>query len=104
MLLYHPPGLELDLVGIRQYQSGLKHVGLSRLFDSVAVPPAAVVVAIVAVVVVGVVVVVVPLVLAMRQCYYYCQRRWWRFPPVVQLAAKPSEPAEVCLTSAVKQL
>ena len=75
MLLYHPPGLELDLVGIHQYQSGLKRVGLSRLFDSVAVPPAAVVVvAIVAVVVVGVVVVVVPLVLAMRQCYY-CQRR-----------------------------
>jgi hypothetical protein len=66
--MYHPPGLELDLVGIHQYQSGLKRVGLSRLFDSVAVPPAAVVVvAIVAVV-------VVPLVLAMRQGYY-CQRR-----------------------------
>lgn len=64
-----PPEVELDLVGIPHYQSGLKNLELSRLLDSVAVP---VVVAIV--VAVGVVVmqaVVVPLVLAVRRCYCY---------------------------------
>jgi hypothetical protein len=68
-MMYDPLEVELDLVGIHHYQSGLKNLELSRLFDSVAIPVA------VAIVAVGVLIVqvIAPLVLAMRQ--YYCYQR-----------------------------
>ena len=74
MLLYHPPEVELDLVGIHHYQSGLKNITLVRPLDAGASPSAVVAMVAVGAGVKQVVVVVVPLVLAMRQCYCY-QRR-----------------------------